>query len=711
MSMLDDGIRPSVTLFVLVLLAIAVLFRLFKHRIFGGIARKISFFEVFCFAVFIFALCLPAFLYNVVPEKYSYLDNTKARVEMIVGDVYSEAEYYTSFSGEVRAVNLEDASFGVTVFAPFPAEIKENDIIVFDAVLTGFDKSESDFYLSHYKRNNILFSAEVVADGLFLCLGENDSLLTRLSSANRHAGYMLDFRLAPNEAALSKALLLGDRSYLPAILDRDFSRIGISHLLALSGMHLALIIGLYLFIIKRLVPCRRLIRISVLPLTLFILLFTGLSASLLRASLMLIVSYLGLILKKKPDSLTVLFSVAFIILAADPRAVFDVGLILSLSSVFGIIVLMPCFGRFKFSWLLRTDTGLVTGRILPFIYDSLTLSFSACAFTFPCMFFFFNSASLIGIFSTFIFAPLIVIYIIVTFLVFVFYNFSAVCNLFARAASVVYGIIERISGELSSFEHITVSCFEPAFTVAFLLIILALAIAMAKNSLRAHFAAFALAAHIAFATFVSIAAVIYPNNGEISSVSGKDGYTFVISSRRESAVIDISDGNSTAAARASRQVFASLGTDIDTIVISHYGIRHHFMLKQLNSYMPVKRIILPLPVTKAEETFARSIIALADEYEIAVAFFESGKRFELSGVAITVLSSRKSPSAHPELAINISRNHREYLIVDGDPENCAADIAFTTLARRADVVYLCTHSSAVVPMRSSFGKDTLVFSH
>lgn len=709
MSMVNDGIRLSATLFVLILLASSAAFRIFKHRIFGGIARKISFFEVFCFAVFIFALCLPYYLYNVVPEKYSHLDNTKARIEMIVHDVYSDAEYYSAFSGNVRTANLENVDFNITVFAPFPAEIKENDIIVFDALLSRIDESNTDVSLSYFKRNNILFSAEALADGLFLYLGEYSSPVTRLSSANRRAGYMLDFRLDPKEAALSKALLLGDRSYLPAILDRDFSRIGISHILALSGMHLALIIGLYTFFAKRLIPCRLLLRISVLPLTVFILLFTGLSASLLRTSLMLIVSYIGFILKKKPDPMTVLFFVAFIILAFDPRAVFDVGLILSLSSVFGILLLMPYFNGLRISFLRRTDSGFVLGRVMPFVYNAFTISFSACTFTLPAMFFFFDYASLIGILSTFIFSPLIVIYIVITFLVFVFYNSPQICSFISHVASEVYGIIERISEELSSLDRITVSCFDPTFAVAFLAIIIALIIAMARNSLRAHFAAFVLAAHIVFVVFVGTADVFHQNIG-ITPLSGDDGYTFVISNQDENAVLDLSNGKTSDAARASRGAFAALDTHIDTVIISQYGMKHHFMLSQLNSNLPVKRIVLPIPETETEVHYANSIMALAKEFEIGVGFFEPGKQFVISDAKLTILSSRKYPTDSPALAINITLGHRDYLIVDGNPENGAEDTAFSSLAHHADVVYLCSQSSPDTPPRSAFGRDTLVFS-
>ncbi len=702
--MLEDGVRPSATLFVLLLSAAAVIFRIFKHRIFGGIAPTVSLSEALCFAAFIFALCLPTYLYNTNTDRYSELDNTDARIEMIVREVYSETEYYTSFVGDVRAVNLDYADFGLTVYAPFSAEIKENDIIVFDAHLTDIVKSDFGLFRTFCKRNNILYSAEAYADGVFLYLGKYESALTRMSASNRHAGYMLDFRLSPREAALSKALVLGDRSYLPDLLDRDFSRIGISHVLALSGMHLTLIIGIYLFFAKRLIRCRTLIRVSVIVLTLFILLFTGISASLLRASLMLIVSYVGLIMKRRPDSLTVLFFILFVILVADPYSVFDVGLILSFSSVFGILLLMPHFSAFKFKVLRRMHGGFVVSFVLPLIYDSFTLSFSACAFTFPAMFFFFDYASLIGVLSTFIFTPLIVLYIIISLLVFVFYGIPSVCSLISRAASAVYRIIEEISGALSSLDNICVSCHDPLFLIAFLTVLAALVFAIAKNSMRVRFASLVLASHLAFLVFVTVTSLFRCDAAFVDCISGSGGLTFIATSDGECVVVDMTDGGSRSADVAASGIYSSLHTEADTLLFSKLGAKHHLTLKSLDSSLPVKRILVPLPVSESEKRNARNIEAYATQNGIGLEFFEPGEVLNASGLAITVITQRSSPSSADTVAVNVRCNGKDYLMLDGDRPN-VSEGELSQLARTADAVYLCTDTPI---SRSAFGRDALV---
>ncbi len=703
--MLDDGVRPSATLFALILSAAVLLFRIFKHRIFGGIARTASLFEVVCFAAFIFALCLPTYLYNVSADKYANLNKADARIEMIVREVYSDTEYYTSFVGDVRAVDLESANFGITVYAPFSAEIKENDIIVFDAHLTDVDEIGLGEARAYYKRNNILFSAEAYADGLFLCLGEYESPLTRMESANRHAGYMLDFRLSPREAALAKALVLGDRSYLPDLLDRDFSRIGISHILALSGMHLTLLIGIYLFFAKRLIKCRTFIRASVIPLTLFILLFTGLSASLLRASLMLIVSYIGLIMKRRPDSLTVLFFILFIIFAVDPYSVFDVGLILSFSSVFGILLLMPYFSAQKLKLLKRMHGGFVVSYVLPFIYDSFTLSFSACAFTLPSMLFFFDYASLIGILSTFLFTPLIVLYIVASLLLFMFYRVPAVCDLISRTICFLYDAIEKLSGSLSSLDNICVSCDDPLFLVGFLTVLIALVLTVLKNSLRAHFAAIMLAAHLAFVLFITVSMLIRANAACVDCISGGNGCSVVATSQGECVIVDLSKGGRSSADITASGVFSSLHTEADTLVMSGYSAKHHLMLKRLNSLIPVKRVLLPLPVSESEGHYAGIIESYAEQNGISLEYFEPGEELNASGLGVTVISSRSAPSSTPDVAVNIECNQQNHLIVGGNFHS-GAESEFSRFARLAEAVYLCSGSSVT---RTAFRKNVPVF--
>ena len=707
MSILSDGVRPSATLFVLFALIPTVLFRIFKHHFFGGIARAVSVLEIACFATFIFALCLPAYLYNVRAERYSELDGTTARVEMTVREVYSETEYYTSFVGKVRAVNLDGAEFGISVYAPFAAEIKAEDIIVFDATLTQVNGSEALASRAYYKRNNIIFSAEAGADGLFLCLGEDNSILSRLSFSNRHAGYMLDFRLSPRNASLAKALVLGDRSSLSDVLTRNFARIGISHILALSGMHLALIIGIYLFFAKRLIKNRVLLRLSVLPITIFILLFTGISASLLRASLMLIISYIGLIMKRKPDSITTLFFILFIILAADPYSVFDVGLILSFSSVFGIVLLMPYFASLKFYVLRRLHGGFVVGVVLPFIYDSFTLSFSACAFTLPAMLFFFDFASVIGIFSTFAFTPLIVAYIIISLLIFVFYKSPFACDLLSRAASAVYEVIEWLSGRLSELDGICVSCNDPLFWVAFCLILFALIFAVLKNSLRSHFAVLVLSAHIAFVIFVAIASFIRPDNHDINFVSLDTDCGLITATESGCVAVDLSDGGRDSAEMIADGVFGSLCTELDTLVLSNYGSKHTLMLKHLNSFVPIRKVLLPEPISESENRYYLNMKAFAEQNGIEIEAFEQGERLNLACGGIDVINLRKSPTSKASTAVNVSFNGRTYLLLDENYSEASGEVK--NFARLADVVYFPSGSSFVEKLH--LRRDSLVISY
>ncbi|MBP3333658.1 MAG: ComEC/Rec2 family competence protein [Clostridia bacterium] len=100
------------------------------------------------------------------------------------------------------------------------------------------------------------------------------------------------------------ALLLGAKEYLPKGTKLDFSRIGITHILALSGMHLAILaIGLTKLIMFFGVNKKRATVFTVIFTVLYMIL-TGLSVSVMRAGIMLIISSLLFLLGRTRDSTT-----------------------------------------------------------------------------------------------------------------------------------------------------------------------------------------------------------------------------------------------------------------------------------------------------------------------------------------------------------------------------------------------------------------------
>jgi competence protein ComEC len=140
-----------------------------------------------------------------------------------------------------------------------------------------------------------------------------------------------------NAASLFAALFTGERDLLSDQIKLDFRRLGITHILALSGLHLS-IISLGLSRVLSALQIKKKPRLIIIAI--FIVLYmvlTGLSVSVVRAGLMILIYTALFLLGKTKDSITSLAISVFLILLFRPFAVYDLALWLSALATFGIV--------------------------------------------------------------------------------------------------------------------------------------------------------------------------------------------------------------------------------------------------------------------------------------------------------------------------------------------------------------------------------------
>lgn len=134
-------------------------------------------------------------------------------------------------------------------------------------------------------------------------------------------------------------VLLGDRDYLDSQLRRQFADAGVAHVLALSGMHTAIIGGIFLFILFPLnFAGRYKLRLALAAVLLWIYAFiSGMSPATVRACIMLTFSAIAILLERKRSPFNALYCAAFVILVCSPSALTDVGFQLSFVCVFSLL--------------------------------------------------------------------------------------------------------------------------------------------------------------------------------------------------------------------------------------------------------------------------------------------------------------------------------------------------------------------------------------
>lgn len=147
--------------------------------------------------------------------------------------------------------------------------------------------------------------------------------------------------LSSESKGFLEALLLGDRSGLAPEVYDDFASAGVAHLLALSGMHLAivsLILSMVLMPLAYFIGRKSRYLILLVGIWMFAVL-TGLSVSVVRAAIMTSVFFFSMIVERKRTGINALCAAGIIILLTDPPALFNIGSQLSFTICVALLLL------------------------------------------------------------------------------------------------------------------------------------------------------------------------------------------------------------------------------------------------------------------------------------------------------------------------------------------------------------------------------------
>ena len=142
------------------------------------------------------------------------------------------------------------------------------------------------------------------------------------------------------------ALLTGDRSFLRNSTKETFRQAGVVHVLAISGMHVGVLYLLLVFIFKKIFQLKdKSALILIGGGIIFYAFLSGLSPSVIRATIMLLLIQFGVILNSKVDTLNLVLSACWMMLVYEPMLFYDIGFQLSFSAVIGILVFLNRFEK------------------------------------------------------------------------------------------------------------------------------------------------------------------------------------------------------------------------------------------------------------------------------------------------------------------------------------------------------------------------------
>lgn len=187
----------------------------------------------------------------------------------------------------------------------------------------------------------------------------------------------------PDSRQVALALLLGQRQNLDPEINKAYSETGVMHILSVSGLHVAIIYAIFLFLMKLLKLKKHQTKyflIGVIGIIWLYAFLTGLSPSVLRAATMFSLITLGQMRDRKPSIYNVLAFSAMLLITVNPDVIFDVGFQLSYLAVAGIVLIQPLILNW---WQPSSKVG-------EYFWQLTSVSIAAQLVTFPLSVYYFH---------------------------------------------------------------------------------------------------------------------------------------------------------------------------------------------------------------------------------------------------------------------------------------------------------------------------------
>ena len=241
------------------------------------------------------------------------------------------------------------------------------------------------------------------------------------------------------QAAMGQALLLGMRDGLPDELVEDFRVTGTAHVLAISGLHVGVLLGISMSASAWIFGRRhRLYLLAPFVLVWMYALLAGASPSVVRAAAMGSVFLAARLLGRPGTVMPALGLAAAVMVALSPGVLWSVSFQLSFAAVAGIALLRPRFGAPLFGARDEDERSDSAGP-LAWLADAVGVSVAATLATLPLLAFHFERVSLVGIVATPLILPALP-------LALALYAATAVAGLAAALPGQIVGLVSWAVG-------------------------------------------------------------------------------------------------------------------------------------------------------------------------------------------------------------------------------------------------------------------------
>ena len=462
------------------------------------------------------------------------------------------------------------------------------------------------------------------------------------------------------------ALLFGEREYLASETRYDFTRAGMSHVLALSGMHLALLSFAIDMILSRLGIMKKPRKIAQILFVLIYMILTGFPASVMRAGIMLIISSLLFLLSHRSDSITTLFVAVTVILIVEPYAAYDIGLWLSALATLGILL----FAEFYESEQNKAPKSSIKKRLFRIFLLPILISLFAFGSTLILSASTFKSFSLVAPVTTPIYSVAVEIYMYIGILFLAFCHLLSLGNIVKPFGAMLVNVVRYISsikGVYTAAEYPIIKVMLITLTVAFL--------AFAVLNIKRRRSAVTLIACMIITVFTTaFCCSAYSKNSDHFDYVLDDNKEWIV--MQECGNITILDITTSSKKTVSMQVeyMHELGvTEIDFYIFTSYSSYTPEAVDKLLGSVYVNMLYLPVPQNEDELAIAECVITDHTKSKTEFCFYKQEEYITCG--EFNIFPAYRSPTTN-KLALTILHNDDFYTYLSsGMLENDTKNVA------------------------------------
>ena len=632
------------------------------------------------------------------------LEQKTVTVEGVVTDRRGSGGYLTAYTLSLEKVNGTPVSGNALLTCYYVSDLQPGYAVIMEAAIVPLSEAAGDGYdatalLGDGYTTGLISETEATVT---VTREETHSPAVRAGALRRSLAARLNLLTAEGGEGIPSALLLGDKQGLEDHVRRDFARAGVSHLLAISGLHVTLLFGLLAGLLRLLRLPKRVRTVLMGLCALGYLVLLGFPPSATRAVIMLGAVYLSVLLTSRADPLTSLGLAGAVILTVTPWAAADAGFWMSFLATLGLVTVLPALRSPRkqegntvspLRRLLSVSFGkLAVGLITGIVAMSFTLFAVALAI---------GELGWLSPLSTLLLTPLCAVLLVLSVLCLPA-SFTPLGSLLGALAGKLCTLMTALAEVIAKPSWVTVSVRHPAVPwVAALMLTATLVLLVIRLPERRRRLIFApiLAGWVVIAGVLGADHLMTRREVDVTYLQpSSQSDSLVLVSGNRGFVCDLSNGSLTALSDGAREAEERGATELSAVMLTHYHSRTSGALETFLDRETVRALWLPQPSRQEDYFLLLACLEKAERAGVPAFVYRPGESLRIFGEgSITLETAFLDRSTQPLLLVSVAfptgeREAKTRLLY------CGSAVFESTLAHRAreltagaDTVILGSH--------------------